>query len=341
MNTTELSEYYQNLLVIQYKGLPKATATVAMMANMGITPQYPSVQVIDFNYVPVSGSFVLSWDGVDSAAINWNDSTATVQSKIRAITGLSAVTVTGSITAPDEPQLVITMYGVEPVPAPFFIVASSTLEGEIPAGQLVTEDDDLIVTESGATISTEAMPVAVIIEISETDLTLPLAIMNGYNLLGPNPAIGVQLDVLGKYAGVTRNGFGFQGQPITLDDADFLQLILMAVVKNNSGSSMSDIVSLLYQNFGLEIIVNDYLNMQMSYLFSQALSSNLVQLFVTEGLLPKPMGVQLSIAYVPVSTTLFGFGGYTLPVNPPNRSPYNTYSSYQSNRQFLSYADAI
>ena len=342
MNTLALVQYYVNLLIIQYKGLSKATATVDMMASMGITPQYPSVQTIDFDFVPTQGAFVLSWNGLSIPSINWNDSAATVQTKFRTVSGLSEVVVTGSIMAPAEPQLTVAFYGVTPVPVPLLLVVSSTLMGTVPTGQLVTEDGlSLIITEGGDTISTETTLVAITPEIDETDLTLPLAIMNGYNLIGDNPAVGVQLDVLGKYAGVTRSGFGFTGQPITLDDADFLQLIRMAIIKNNSGSSLATIESLLNTYFSGDILVFDYTNMHMSYLISSTLSTNLLQLLVTEGLLPKPMGVQLSIAYVPVVTDLFGFGGYTLPTNPPNRSPFNTYSNYQTNRPWLTYADSV
>lgn len=340
--TLDLVDYYGNLLIIQYKGLPKAEATVEMMAAMGIMPQYPSVQTISFDIQPLSGQMVLAWEGVSSAAINWDDSTATIQSKLRAITGLGSITVVGLITDPVQPQLVVSMLGVMPVPAPLITLVSSTLEGSVPSGALATEGGDIIVTESGDTITTDTSSADVTVTIDETDLTLPLAVMNGYNLIGPNPAVGVQLDVLGKYAGVSRNGFGFNGQPITLSDSDFLKLINMAVIKNNGGSSLATIVTLLHQNFPGQILVFDYTNMRISYIISSTLSMDLIQLFVTEGLLPKPMAVELaSIVIVPDITDLFGFGGYTIPVPPANRSPYNTYSDYRMNRPFLSYADGI
>lgn len=344
MTPQDLVNYYANLLVIQYKGLPAATATVEMMAAMGIMPQYPTVQGIGFNYAPISGSFVVGFGANQSAAINWNDSSATVQAKLRAVPGLGSVQVTGTLAGnDDEPQLTVYMYGVTPVPAPLLTIVSSTIMGNQPGDPLVTEDlGSLITTESGEELTTESMSVLAAVTVTELDLTLPLAIMNGYNLLGPYPAVGMQLDVLGKYAGVTRSGYGFQGQPITLSDSDFLQLINMAILRNNSGSSLGTIDALLQQYFPGDVEVFDNANMQMSYLISSALSTNLVQLFVTEGLLPKPMGVELAaIIYVPDINDLFGFGGYTLPIPAPNRSPYNTYSSYQTNRPWLSYANAI
>jgi hypothetical protein len=152
-------------------------------------------------------------------------------------------------------------------------------------------------------------------------------------------AEGVQLDVLGDYAGVTRSGNGFIG-PITLDDADFLQLIRMAIIKNNSGSSLAEIESLLFDFFQLQILVFDYQNMQMSYLIASSLGSfDLIQLFVTEGILPKPMAVGMSVIYAPVITEFFGFRTYPLPAFRAN--PFNTYSSYSLVWPWLNYSYAV
>lgn len=170
---------------------------------------------------------------------------------------------------------------------------------------------------------------------------LPTQVQDAFNLTGTSPAVGVQLDVIGKYAGVTRNGYGFSGQPITLDDSDFLSLIQMAVVQNSAGSSLSDIQNLIHTFFAGEMLVFDYKTMQMSYLVSSAIGSqNLVQLFVTEGLLPKPMGVGVALViYAPVITTFFGFRTYTLPA--VNATPFNSYTDYQTDWPWLSYSNAI
>ena len=175
-----------------------------------------------------------------------------------------------------------------------------------------------------------------------TDITLPLAVQNAFNLTGPSPAVGAQLDILGKYAGVTRTGYGFNGSPITLDDADFLTLIQMAIAKNNAGSSLSVIQALIHQFFPGEMLVFDYANMQMSYLVNSSIgSANLVQpFFVTEGLLPKPMTVQLAVViYAPIINAFFGFRTYDLPAT--NSSPFNTYDSYNMGAPWLSYDNAI
>ena len=168
---------------------------------------------------------------------------------------------------------------------------------------------------------------------------LPVAVMNAYNLLGASPAVGVQLDVLGKYVGASRTGVGYGGT-VTLNDTDFLTLIQLAIIKNNSGSSLGTIQNFLFQFFPGEILVFDYANMQMSYLISTTLGTQaLIQLMIAEGYLPKPMAVSLSIIVAPVIDTFFGFRTYAAVI--PHNSPFNSYASYQTNRPWLSYQNAV
>lgn len=61
-----------------------------------VIPLLVESQSLSFDAVPDSGSFVVSYDGDDSAAINHDDTLEDVQTKIRAITGLETVVVTGS-----------------------------------------------------------------------------------------------------------------------------------------------------------------------------------------------------------------------------------------------------
>ncbi len=144
-------------------------------------------------------------------------------------------------------------------------------------------------------------------------------------------AVGAQLDIIGKYQGVDRTGPGFTAQ-ITLDDADFLTLIRMAITVNNAGSSLETIQAFVQQYFAGEMLVFDYANMHMSYLISSAVGS--------QDLLMKPMGVQLSVIYAPVVTTFFGFVTYDIPTQI-NSTPFNDYLDYQTDWPWLSYTDAI
>lgn len=317
MNTIELINYYADLLILQYVGKSKAYATIQTVVNPVVMPQV-SVQTITFPLIPDTGSFVISWDGDETPAIDWDVTAAELQAILRGLApytfdggsasavssdtldggtassvsadivdggdaagfGLGEITVTGSVAD----GFVITFTGIDPPPAPILTLVSSTL------------------TSSGAA------PVDPV--ITEIDETLPVAVQNAYNVVGDDIAQGVQLDVIGKYVGVSRTGQGFSTQ-ITLDDADFTTLIQLAIIKNNSGSSLSTIVGLLYQFFGTQLVVYDYTNMFMSYSISTALgSTDLVQLVVTEGLLPKPMGVG-EIIIIFSGTNAFGFEGST------------------------------
>ncbi len=132
------------------------------------------------------------------------------------------------------------------------------------------------------------------------DLTL-----NGITYPG---AVGKQLDTLGKYVGVTRSGYDLTGNPISLNDSDYTQLIKIAIVNNRAGSSLANIQNLLHQYFANEIFVYDTADMQMSYLITSSVGSvSLIELFITEGLLPKPMGVELSSIIFVSEVSLFGY----------------------------------
>lgn len=134
---------------------------------------------------------------------------------------------------------------------------------------------------------------------------LPLAVQNAFNM--DSTAVGVQLDILGKYAGVTRNGTSLSGLAITLDDADFFKLIQMAIITNSEGSDLFTIQSLLHNAFPDQIFVFDHKSMRLSYFIDTNVGSqDLLQLFITEGLLPKPMGVQLSTPIFNPTLTFFG-----------------------------------
>jgi len=348
MNTYELVKYYADLLIIQYIGKVKAYATIKAQVTPVIMPQ-TTVDTISFSPAPDAGQFVLSYNGVSTPPINWDDSASVIQGYLRSLAPntidggdaftsvfdedidggdattvsfdeeidggdaegwdlLSEIIVTGSIAT----GLTITFEGVTPVAEPLELVSSTLTSGGDP----------------------------VTVTITEVDETLPVAVQNAFNLTGDNPAQGVQLHVIGKYAGVTRSGNGFTG-PITLDDTDFMTLIQMAIIQNNAGSSLADIQNLLNRYFPGKILVFDYANMRLSYLISYTLGSlDLIQLFVTEKLLPRPMAVEIaSIIYVPSILNLFSFRTYSLPST--NGKGFNTYSDYQTDWPWLTYADAV
>jgi len=305
-STQDLINYYANLLILQYNGKPKAYATIQTLVTPVVMPQI-SVETISFSGVAASGAFVLAYNGNNTAAINWNDSASTIQTKLRAVTGLGSVTVAGAIASQ---LLTITFTGVTP-PALLLTAGSNSLQ------------------TSGA--------VAITLSVVATDQMLPLAVQNAFSLTS---AVGAQLAILGKYAGVTPNGFTFSG-PITLNDTQFRSLIQAMIARNMLQGDLSSIQTLISTYFSGVIQVFDNQGLRMSYFYEAAIGSNPVaEFFVKLGALPKPMGVQLAtLTYAYPNSAFFGMRTYFYA--GVGISPLNSYTNYQSNRPWLSYANGI
>lgn len=166
---------------------------------------------------------------------------------------------------------------------------------------------------------------------------LPKQVEEGFNL---DNCVGTQLDILGKYQNVVRTvntPAGF----ITLSDSNFRALIKLAIARNNSNGSLHAIDQLIFNFFGTNVLVFDYKNMRISYLVNSAIANaGLFTVLTAQGLLPRPMAVQMAaIVYAPVIDTFYGFVTYELPTAFRN-SPMNTYAAYQMNRPWLSYSSA-
>lgn len=163
---------------------------------------------------------------------------------------------------------------------------------------------------------------------------LPIAVQDAFDI---ETAIGVQLDVLGDYVGASRNTYTLTG-PISLDDDDFRQLIKMVIIKNNSGSSLATIQNLLAAAFPGQIFVSDNQTMGLNYVLVESLgTSDLLEVIVAGGYLPRPMAVEVSATIVPAhDNPFFGFRTYSSP--DPTVSPFNTYAFYQLTYPWLSYS---
>jgi hypothetical protein len=83
-----------------------------------------AIQTLTFSAVAASGSFVLNYNGNASASIPFGDTAAQIQTLLQTVTGLSQVTVTGSIASE---SLIITMNGVYGAAA-LLTVTSNTLQ---------------------------------------------------------------------------------------------------------------------------------------------------------------------------------------------------------------------
>jgi hypothetical protein len=166
---------------------------------------------------------------------------------------------------------------------------------------------------------------------------LPLQVLDALNI---DTAVGAQLDIIGKYVGVSRRAVTFSG-PVTLSDSDFRMMVKLKAIQNNAGSSLSVIQDLLAVYFQGKILVFDYQDMHMSYLFDSSIGGlGLAEVFLKNGVLPRPMGVQLGlIIYADNITQFFGFRTYESPGY--NVTGFNNYTSYATDHPWLSYANAI
>jgi fibronectin type 3 domain-containing protein len=167
---------------------------------------------------------------------------------------------------------------------------------------------------------------------STADTQLPLAVQNGFNL---GTAQGVQLDILGKYAGVTRKNGN-----TTLSDSDFRRLIQAAIGLNGMGSDLASIQNFIAQFFPGDLLVVDNANMTFEYYVNSAtLSANLINALIAEGLLPRPMGVQITpLITAPNITQIFDLRNYEAPA-PTLSKGFNSYSGYNASTCWLSYGN--
>lgn len=165
---------------------------------------------------------------------------------------------------------------------------------------------------------------------------LMIQVRDGYNL---DDAVGVQLDILGKYLGndriitgtvFTRDYFGlviygatapFDHEPFieygdtipdvqwrryeednqslfTLNDEEYRFFLKLKLIQNYSNASNQEIDLFLDEFFGDNVIFTDREDMTISYIFGENVE-RLVTIAVSEGLLPKPAAVGLSVSFVP------------------------------------------
>lgn len=166
---------------------------------------------------------------------------------------------------------------------------------------------------------------------------MPLAAMNAFNL---STAVGKQLDILGKYIGVSRSATLSTG-PVTLSDSDYLTLLQFQITENASNGSLATIQSLIAKYFPGQVLVSDNSSMQLNYLISSSIGSQvLAQVLVKQNMLPRPMGVSLGgVVYAPTINSFFGFR--TANLAGQNNKPFNSYSSIQTTWPWLSYANII
>lgn len=163
---------------------------------------------------------------------------------------------------------------------------------------------------------------------------LLLDVVNGFNIL---TAVGKQLDIIGKYIGLSRNVKEKVNSPATviLTDEQYRLLLQLKIVCNTSYSATSKIRKALYQLFPNDIRVFDDRTMEMEYQLSE-MFNGLEQVIIAEELLPFPMGLGFNVVVVPDLLQLYGYYGYD-----GLNNNHNGYSSYTDGfrGKFLSYGD--
>lgn len=82
-----------NHLATQVQAIDSNTLVTLAGFSTGLT------QVLALSGIAASGVFKVGYNGDESVDINWNDSIATIQTKVQAVTGLSGALVTGSIAS--------------------------------------------------------------------------------------------------------------------------------------------------------------------------------------------------------------------------------------------------
>lgn len=155
-----------------------------------------------------------------------------------------------------------------------------------------------------------------------------------------NNAFGFMLDIIGKYSGVKRSGRTLEGFA-TLTDEEFRILISLANQVNKLDASFYSIKRIIRNNFGNSMRVYDHRDMRMSYMISASISSQvLAQMFISQGLLPSPMGVGIgSIIYANNIDIFFGFSTY-LRQNFKNTT-WRTYDNPNIEGKWLTYNDGL
>ena len=176
---------------------------------------------------------------------------------------------------------------------------------------------------------------------------IAIAVRDGFNL---ETAIGKQLDILSKIIGVsrtvtgasfTRNYFGYALYTDTapfkfsgyadytainvdeqfrlyvednralfdLNDTELRMMLKMQIIKNNSNGSMKAIDDLLDAFFPGQVIFNERYPMGETFIFQEGLR-RLATIAQAEDLLPRPSGVNLTVAFVPYINAIFGYKRY-------------------------------
>lgn len=119
-------------------------------------------------------------------------------------------------------------------------------------------------------------------------LSLILAVRDVFNI---DTATGKNLDMLGKYLGVSRWYYDNVGTQIELTDEEFRMLIKFKAISNTSDASHYSIDQALYDFFGLSMRASSAGNMQMTF-FITSDAERVVEAAIQQRAIPTPLGVE-------------------------------------------------
>lgn len=140
-----------------------------------------ATQTISFSAAPASGVFVLNFGGHATSSINWNDTAAIIQGKVRLVAGLESALVTGSISANTLAVQFAGYYGA----AALFTVTGNTLNASItvtPATSVVGETWATAITRTKDLVQYFGLMVnQAVAEIGSTDLLAAAAVVQALN----------------------------------------------------------------------------------------------------------------------------------------------------------------
>ncbi len=229
-----------------------------ILANNGylaVIPFVVSVQTLAFSGVPASGTFDLDTPAGNVTGIQYNATSASIQTSLQALTGYSQVQVSGSLASQ---SLVITFYGVYgPVAA--VTTVNNTLETSAPASVTIT----ITQTATGETLNDAITRTENLIQyfgiianvvVDQADILAAAATVQALNkmlMYGSNQqtdiATGGTIDLLrtGNFTQTRGLYYGSTGTNATLDLLEFVAAYAgRAFSTNFSGSNTCQIMHL-------------------------------------------------------------------------------------------------
>lgn len=186
-----------------------------------VIPMLAEVQGFVMDGTPASGSFQIQYGSQLTAAIAYNDTVSDIQTKLRALTGLSQVVVTGDIE-----DFEVEMKGVFGNPA-LMTIANNTLETSAPAAVNITVSEETAGETPAAAITAAAgivqfFGIMFTAILSQTELLAAAAVVQSMNkIMGAVANQEADIDPGGKLD-LLRTGSFEKTRGLFRDDSDSL-----------------------------------------------------------------------------------------------------------------------